>query len=41
MNKFDFALILTCTIKPVDIPNLVRNDPDLRFKDYKKSFNFN
>ena len=40
MNKFDFALILTCTINPVDIPNLVRNDPDLRFKDYKKSFNF-
>ncbi len=40
MNKFDFALILTCTINPVDIPNLVRNDPNIRFEDYKKSFDF-
>ena len=40
MNKFDFALILTCTINPVNIPNLVRNDPNMRFEDYKKSFNF-
>jgi len=40
MNKFDFALILTCTINPVDIPNLVRIDPKIRFDDYKKSFNF-
>ena len=35
MNKFDFALILTCTINPVNIPNLVRNDPNMRFEDYK------
>ena len=40
MNKFDFALILTCTINPIDIPNLVRNDPKIRFEDYKRSFNF-
>ena len=40
MYKFDFALILTCTINPVDIPNLVRKDPKIRFEDYKKSFNF-
>ena len=40
MNKIDFALILTCTINPVNIPNLVRNDPNMRLEDYKKSFNF-
>jgi hypothetical protein len=38
--KFDFALILTCTIQPKNMPNLVRNDANLRFQDYKKSFNF-
>jgi len=40
MNNFDFALILTCTISPGDMPNVVRNDIKIRFNDYKKSFNF-
>ena len=38
--KFDFALILTCTIQPNNMPNLSRSDSGLRFQDYKKSFNF-
>ena len=38
--KFDFALILTCTVQPSNMPNLVRNDVNLRFQDYKKSFDF-
>ena len=40
MNQFDFALILTCTINPIDIPNLVRKNYEIRLEDYKKSFNF-
>ena len=40
MSNNDFALILTCTIKPIDIPNLVRADYKTRLNDYKKSFNF-
>ena len=40
MNNFDFALILTCTINPGDMPNVIRNDIKTRFNDYKKSFNF-
>tara|TARA_B100001121_G_scaffold277336_1_gene267195 strand:+ start:749 stop:1492 length:744 start_codon:yes stop_codon:yes gene_type:complete len=39
MSK-DFSLILTCTIDPGDMPNLVRSNIDSRLKDYKKSFNF-
>ena len=38
--KFDFALILTCTIQPNNMPNLIRRDTNLRLRDYKKSFNF-
>ena len=38
--NFDFALILTCTIQPNNMPNLTRSDPNLRLQDYKKSFNF-
>ena len=38
--KFDFALILTCTIQPSNMPNLIRSDTNLRLQDYKKSFNF-
>ena len=39
MSK-DFSLILTCTIDPGDMPNLVRSNIDNRLEDYKKSFNF-
>ena len=39
MSK-DFSLILTCTINPGDMPNLVRSNIDNRLEDYKKSFNF-
>ena len=38
--NFDFALILTCTIDPEDMPYLARNNSDIRLNDYKKSFNF-
>jgi len=37
---FDFALILTCTISPNNMPNLQRSNTNLRLQDYKKSFNF-
>ena len=40
MQKIDFCLILTATIDPGDMPDLVRNDANTRFEDYKKSFNF-
>ena len=40
MKNFDFCLILTCTIKPINMPNLVRHDPQIRLDDYKKSFRF-
>jgi len=40
MKNFDFSIILTCTINPIQMPNLVRNNPEIRFQDYKKSFNF-
>ena len=40
MNNFDYCLILTCTIDPIKMPNLQRSDPNIRFEDYKKSFNF-
>ena len=40
MKNFDFSLILTCTINPIDMPNLVRLSPKIRLEDYKKSFNF-
>lgn len=40
MKNFDFSIILTCTINPLQMPNLVRCNPEIRFQDYKKSFNF-
>ena len=40
MKNFDFCIILTCTINPVGMPDLVRNNPEIRLQDYKKSFNF-
>jgi len=40
MNNFDFSIILTCTVNPIKMPNLVRSNPEIRFQDYKKSFNF-
>ena len=40
MKKFDFCLILTCTINPINMPDLVRYDPQVRLNDYKKSFKF-
>ena len=40
MKNFDFSIILTCTINPIQMPNLARSDPEIRFQDYKKSFNF-
>ena len=40
MKKFDFCLILTCTINPINMPNLVRHDSQIRLGDYKKSFTF-
>ncbi len=40
MKNFDFCIILTCTINPLQMPNLVRSNPEIRFQDYKKSFNF-
>ena len=40
MKNFDFALILTCTIDPGNMPNLVRKNIETRLNDYKKSLNF-
>ena len=40
MKDFDFAIILTSTINPGDMPNVARNDTETRFNDYKKSLNF-
>ena len=40
MQKIDFCLILTATIDPGGMPDLVRKDVDTRLDDYKKSFNF-
>tara|TARA_B110000008_G_C16931750_1_gene548971 strand:+ start:115 stop:861 length:747 start_codon:yes stop_codon:yes gene_type:complete len=40
MKNFNFAIILTSTINPGDMPNVVRNDIKTRLNDYKKSFNF-
>ena len=40
MKNFDFCLILTCTINPINMPDLVRHDPQIRLEDYKKSFRF-
>lgn len=40
MQKTDFCLILTATIDPGDMPDLVRKNVDTRLDDYKKSFNF-
>ena len=38
--NLDFSLILTCTIDPKDMSNLVRSNRETRLNDYKKSFNF-
>ena len=38
--SLDFSLILTCTIDPGKMPNLVRSDIEKRLNDYKKSFSF-
>ena len=38
MQNFDFSLILTCSIDPKNMPDLVRSDKNLRLSDYKKSF---
>ncbi len=40
MQKIDFCLILTATINPGEIPDLVRKDVGIRLADYKKSFEF-
>ena len=40
MGKIDFCLILTATINPGDMPDLVRKDINTRLDDYKKSFKF-
>ena len=40
MQKIDFCLILTATINPGEMPDLVRKDVNIRFSDYKKSFEF-
>ena len=40
MKNFNFALILTCTIDPGNMPNLVRKNIETRLNDYKKSLNF-
>ena len=40
MQKIDFCLILTATIDPGNMPDLVRKDVSTRLEDYKKSFNF-
>ncbi len=40
MQKIDFCLILTATIDPGNMPDLVRNDTNTRLDDYKKSFEF-
>lgn len=40
MQKNDFCLILTATIDPGNMPDLVRKDINIRLEDYKKSFEF-
>ena len=40
MQKMDFCLILTATINPGEMPDLVRKDVITRLEDYKKSFEF-
>ena len=40
MQKIDFSLILTATINPGGMPDLVRKDVEVRLNDYKKSFEF-
>ena len=40
MKNFNLALILTCTIDPGNMPNLVRKNIETRLNDYKKSLNF-
>ena len=40
MINLDFCLILTATINPGNMPNLVRSDVNDRYNDYIKSFSF-
>ena len=40
MQKIDFCLILTATIDPGEMPDLIRKDIEVRLNDYKKSFEF-
>tara|TARA_B100001057_G_C22650681_1_gene871979 strand:- start:269 stop:1015 length:747 start_codon:yes stop_codon:yes gene_type:complete len=40
MKNLDFCLILTATINPGDMPDLIRKDIETRLNDYKKSFRF-
>ena len=40
MQNIDFCLILTATINPGDMPDLVRKNVETRLNDYKKSFEF-
>ena len=40
MQKIDFCLILTATINPGGMPDLIRKDSNMRLDDYKKSFEF-
>jgi len=40
MQKIDFCLILTATINPGEMPDLIRKDVNVRLNDYKKSFQF-
>ena len=40
MQKIDFCLILTATINPGNMPDLIRKDIIMRLDDYKKSFEF-
>ena len=40
MQKIDFCLILTATINPGNMPDLIRKDTNMRLDDYKKSFEF-
>ena len=40
MQKIDFCLILTATVNPGGMPDLIRKDSNMRLDDYKKSFEF-
>ncbi len=40
MQKIDICLILTATVNPGEMPDLIRKDINTRLNDYKKSFEF-